>query len=37
MVLGLIFLPVIVGILEAKIFMSDPIMKFNKATCEVYK
>jgi hypothetical protein len=36
MILGLIILPVVTGCFVAKIFMSDPIMKFNKVTCGVY-
>lgn len=37
MAVGLAILPVIAGVLVVKLYMSDPIMKFNKATCEVYK
>ena len=37
MAIGLMVLPVVAGVLAAKLYMSDPIMKFNKATCEVYK
>lgn len=35
--LGLVVLPVVTGVFVAKIFMSEPIMRFNGATCEVYK
>jgi hypothetical protein len=37
MSIGFVILPVVASIFAAKIYMSDPIMKFNKATCEVYQ
>jgi len=37
MVIGFFVLPVMTGVIASKRYMSDPIMKFNKETCEVYK
>ena len=37
MVIGFFVLPVMTGVIASKRYMSDPIMKFNKTTCEVYK
>ena len=37
MAIGLVVLPVIVGVLAAKLYMEKPLMVFNKTTCEVYK
>jgi hypothetical protein len=37
MAIGLVVLLIIAGVLAAKLYMVDPIMRFNKATCEVYK
>lgn len=37
MAIGFVILPVATGVLAAKLFMSEPMMRFNKATCEVYK
>ena len=37
MVVGLIILPVITGCLAAKMFTSSPFLRFDKATCAVYR
>jgi hypothetical protein len=37
MALGLIVLPVVTGVIVAKLFMSDPVMKFDETTCAAYR
>jgi hypothetical protein len=37
MIIAAIVSPVVVGVITAKMFMSDPIIRFNEAICEVYK
>jgi hypothetical protein len=37
MALGILVVPIVAGICIAKIFMADPMLVFNKATCEIYK